>query len=307
MNNSPILKYLNKKGNQLNKENELPSLTTYNFFIRDKDKRKISPLKKDYNQENPKFIYHTFKKMFSLNDNFEEKERSQDDIKLIKVNVKKRDNTTPIKQKNGKAINEEKNINKIKQIQKWWKLISSIIKIQKNLRKYLSKMKLIKLNLTKKYFKRWLDIKCKRNIITKLNIYNFEKILKGNNEKRKINRINRLKKIKIYNENNRMEGFSKNSNSVEKRNINNLSFSKYVNTNLFSNSYYLDTNQCLTNRSNNSRNKSNSKNKKMINAYAYQDRNISNKNTKIILFHKEQKVQITPFDFRNPIIKYQEE
>ena len=77
MNNSPILKYLNEKSNQLNKENELPFLTTYNFFIKDKDRKKISPLKKNYNQENPKFIYHTFKKMFSLNENIEEKERSQ--------------------------------------------------------------------------------------------------------------------------------------------------------------------------------------------------------------------------------------
>ena len=110
MNNSPILKYLNEKSNQLNKENEIPFLTTSNFFIRDKNWKKISPSKKNYNQENPKFIYHTFKKMFSLNENIEEKERSQDDIKLIKVNVKKREIKTPIKQKNEKLINDEKYI-----------------------------------------------------------------------------------------------------------------------------------------------------------------------------------------------------
>jgi hypothetical protein len=40
LNNSPILKYLNEKSNQLNKENELPFLTTYNFFIKEKDKKK---------------------------------------------------------------------------------------------------------------------------------------------------------------------------------------------------------------------------------------------------------------------------
>lgn len=305
MNNSPILKYLNEKSNQLNKENELPFLTTYNFFIKDKDKKKISPLKKNYNQENPKFIYHTFKKMFSLNENIEEKERSQDDIKLIKVNVKKRDIKAHIKQKNEKSINEEIYINRIKQIQKWWRPISSVIKIQKNIRKYLSKVKIFKFKLEKKYIKRWYDITYKRIILTKLNIYNFEKILKGNNDKRKRSRINRLKKIKIYKETNKMNDFYKNSNSLEKRRINFLSYSKNINTNsfsnkipnsIFSNSYYLDTTQCLTNRSNNSKTKSNSKIKNMVNAS--QEKIIPKKNTKIIRFHKEQKVQIIPFDLK---------
>ena len=305
MNNSPILKYLNEKSNQINKENELPFLTTYNFFIRDKDRKKISPLKKNYNQENPKFIYHTFKKMFSLNENIEEKERSHDDIKLIKVNVKKRDIKAPIKQINEKSINEEKYINRIKQIQQWWRPIRSIIKIQKNIRKYLSKVKLFKLKLEKKYIKRWYDITYKRIILTKLNIYNFEKILKGNNDKRKRSRINRLKKIKIYKEGYKMNDFYKNSNSLEKRSINFLSYSKNSNTNsfsnkipnsIFSNSYYLDTNQCLTNRSNNSKNKSSSRIKNMMNAS--QEKIIPKKNIKIIPFHKEQKVQIIPFDLK---------
>ena len=305
MNNSPIIKYLDEKSSQLNKEDERPFLTTYNFFIRDKDRKKISPSKNNYNQENPKFIYHAFKKMFSLNENIEEKERSQDDIKLIKVNVKKRDNKKPKKQNKEKAINDEKYINKIKQIQKCWRPISSIIKIQKNIRKYLSKVKIFKFKLEKKYIKRWLDITYKRIILTKLNIYNFEKILKGNNDQRKRSRINRLKKIKIYKENNKMNDFYKNSNSLEKRSINFLSYSKNSNTNsfsnkipnsIFSNSYYLDTNQCLTNRSNNSKNKSNSKIKNMINVS--QERIISKKNSKIIRFHKEQKVQIVPFDLK---------
>lgn len=296
---------MNEKSNKINKENELPFLTTYNFFIRDKDKKKISPLKSNYNQENPKFIYHAFKKMFSLNENIEEKERSQDDIKIIKVNVKKREIKTPIKQKNEKSINEEKYINKIKQIQKWWRPISSVIKLQKNIRKYLLKVKLFKLKLEKKYFKRWLDITYKRIILTKLNIYNFEKILKGNNDKRQRSRINRLKKIKIYKENNKINDSYKNSNSLEKRRIDFLSYSKNSNTNSFSNkipkslffnSYYLDTNQCLTNRSNNSKNKSNSKIKKMINIS--QEKMIPKKNAKIIRFHKEQKVQIIPFDLK---------
>ena len=305
MNNSPIIKYLDEKSSQLNKEDERPFLTTYNFFIRDKDRNKISPSKNNYNQENPKFIYHAFKKMFSLNENFEEKERSQDDIKLIKVNVKKRDNKTPIKQNKEKTINDEKYINKIKQIQKWWRPISSIIKIQKNIRKYLSKVKLFKLKIEKKYIKRWFDITYKRIILTKLNIYNFEKILKGKNNQSKRSRINRLKKIKIYKESNKMNDFYKNSNSLEKRSINFLSYSKNSNTNsfsnkipnsIFSNSYYLDTNQCLTNRSNNSKNKSNSKIKNMINVS--QERIIPKKNTKIIRFHKEQKVHIVPFDLK---------
>ena len=306
MNNSPILKYLNEKSNQLNKENELPFLTTYNFFIKDKDRKKISPSKNNYNQDNPKFIYHTFKKMFSLNDNFEEKERSQDDIKLIKVNLKKRDFKTPTKLKNEKTINDDKYINKIKQIQKWWRPISSIIKIQKNLRKYLSKVKLFKLKLEKIYFQRWLDITYKRMIITKLNIYNFEKILKGKNDNRKRSRINKLKKISIYKENKKMNDFYKsNSNSLEKRNINFLSYAKNSNTNSFSNkipnsilfnSCYLDASQCLTNRSNNSKNKSNSKIKNMINAS--HEKIIPKKNSKIICFPKEQKVQIIPFDLK---------
>jgi hypothetical protein len=122
---------LNKKSNKINKENELPFLTTYNFFIRDKDRNKISPSKNNYNQENPKFIYHAFKKMFSLNENFEEKERSQDDIKLIKVNVKKRDNKTPIKQNKEKTINDEKYINKIKQIQNGGDQLVPLLKYKK--------------------------------------------------------------------------------------------------------------------------------------------------------------------------------
>ena len=305
MNNSPILKYLNEKSNQLNKENEIPFLTTSNFFIRDKNGKKISPSKKNYNQENPKFIYHTFKKMFSLNENIEEKERSQDDIKLIKVNVKKREIKTPIKQKNEKLINDEKYINRIKQIQKWWRPISSIIKIQKNIRKYLTKVKLFKLKIQNKYFKRWFDITFKRIIMTKLNIYNFEKILKGNNDNRQRSRINRLKKIKLYKESNKMNDFYKSSNSLEKRRISFLSYSKISNTNSFSNkipnsilsnSYFLDTNQCLTNRSNNSKNKSNSKIKNIINIS--QEKIIPKRNTKIIVFHKDQKVKIVPFDFK---------
>jgi hypothetical protein len=227
--------------------------------------------------------------MFSLNENIEEKERSQDDIKLIKVNVKKRDIKAHIKQKNEKSINEEIYINRIKQIQKWWRPISSVIKIQKNIRKYLSKVKIFKFKLEKKYIKRWYDITYKRIILTKLNIYNFEKILKGNNDKRKRSRINRLKKIKIYKETNKMNDFYKNSNSLEKRRINFLSYSKNSNTNsfsnkipksIFSNSYYLDTNQCLTNRSNNSKNKSNSKIKNMINVS--QERIIPKKNSKMV-------------------------
>jgi len=304
LNNSPILKYLNEKGSQLNKENELPFLTNYNFYIRDKGKKKISPSKNNYNQENPKFIYHTFKKMFSINENFNEKERSQDDIKLIKVNVKKRENKKPIKQKKEKVVNDDKYINKIKQIQKWWRPISSIIKIQKKVRKYLSKLKLFKLKLEKEYIKRWLDITYKRIIMTKLNIYNFEKILKGNNDSRKRSKINKFKKIKLYNGNNKMDDFNK-SNSLEKRSkvydTNFLSYSKNTNTNsfsnkipnlLFSNSYYLDTNQCLTNRSNISKNKSNSK------MNISQETIIPKKNTKIIRFHKDQKVQIIPFDLK---------
>ena len=73
----------------------------------------------------------------------------------------------------------KKEIRKIIIIQSWWKTIYKIINIQKNIRKFLLKIKYVnerkkeKLNNIKyKYLIKWLDITYKRIILKKLKIFN---------------------------------------------------------------------------------------------------------------------------------------
>ena len=111
-------------------------------------------------------------------------------------------------------------------IQAWWKTIYKIIKIQKNIKKFLSKINLLnkrkeieKLkNIKHKYLIRWLDITNKRIILKKLNIYNFERMLKNKNNYKKIKK-NKFKKKKINKEKYNMDNFYKNNNTIDKKRL----------------------------------------------------------------------------------------
>ena len=217
---------------------------------------------------------------------------------------------------------------KIVIIQAWWKTIYKIIKIQKNIKKFLSKINLLnkrkeieKLkNIKHKYLIRWLDITNKRIILKKLNIYNFERILKNKNNYKKIE-PNKFKKKKINKERYNMDNFYKNNNTIDKKKVNYLSFLKNNNINSFNNqkllinianSSLLESNKNLLNRTNyvnisHSKNKSNyifkmkSKRDNIINNS--QEKGITKEKSKIIFFHKESKIQKLPFNLKNNIKK----
>ena len=318
---------------------DLPFLTTSNFYKGNKINTKLSPPKKKerrYKDENPKFTYYSFKKKL-LNedkDNKAKEDKSLEEIKLIKVNKMKSGTETPIKfgnrvkikvssNKKSNSYRYRKEIKKIVSIQAWWKIIYKIIKVQKNVRKFLSKINLLnkrkeieKLkNIKHKYLIRWLDITNKRIILKKLNIYNFERMLKNKNNYKKIH-PNKLKTIKITKEGYNMDYLYKN-NSIEKKKPNYLLYYKNSNINSFTNkilpinkanSYLLESNKNSFNRTkyvntsnskkkSSSRFKSKSKSKNIFNNS--QEKSIPKESSKIIFFHKDPKIQIQPLNIKN--------
>ena len=173
----------------------------------------------------------------------------------------------------------KKEIRKIIIIQSWWKTIYKIINIQKNIRKFLLKIKYVnerkkeKLNNIKyKYLIKWLDITYKRIILKKLKIFNCKRKIKKRNtyikkEEKKIKKKKKYKEKKNIIQNNFLI-----NNSLDKKKINYFLYSRNTNINPFKNqklstnvskSHYSEIYNNLINNSNyintsNSKNNSNS-------------------------------------------------